>query len=49
MYMSEDGFVNDDVGGKTRMMYEYTFQPSAVTIESRIAITNFTIDLESTT
>ncbi|MBU8901585.1 MAG: hypothetical protein KOO69_02485, partial [Victivallales bacterium] len=49
IYMSDNSFVNDNTGEKPKIIYEYKFQPSSVTIESRIAITNFEIDVESVT
>jgi len=49
MYMTGNSFVNDNTGEKSKIIYEYEFQPSPFIIESRIAITNFDIDVESTT
>jgi hypothetical protein len=49
IYSTDTFFVDDEIGDKTRVVYEYTFQPQPVTIDSRIAITDITFDLESVT
>ena len=47
MYMTDSAFIDNDTGEKCKVLYEYNFQPSPFTVESRIAITNFDIDVES--